>query len=224
MSAETTKRFLGVCLFILVAGGGALLGFQTVNQAKQISSLEGRLANSEAALRSELDGLKSSLRDSAATAETKQQTYIAEVASINKRIKELATPPDSESVAEAIFRQNSEAIANAIASQIVSNQDYADLLRGPAGRDADPKLIVAELTSSGGFNQLVSLVAEEIWAVRKNNILYDREFVATIATEANSKYKAEIVSREKELARLIASELAREPSFAALVAASHNED
>jgi hypothetical protein len=62
----------------------------------------------------------------------------------------------------------------------------------------------------------------DIWETRRRDLLSDPELIATIAAKVHDEYGSELASMadDNKQAAAIAQELAKEPAFAALVAAA----
>ena len=90
---------------------------------------------------------------------------------------------------------------------------------------ADPVDVAKNIAKSDSFPALVDRVAKDIWETRRRDRLSDPALIATVAAKVHDKYGSELLNTADvdKQALIIAHELAKEPGFAALVAAARGQ-
>jgi hypothetical protein len=214
MTSTRQGIFFGMLVVLAIAGIVAV-----VRLTDRIVGMEAANAELEQKLEMSLlqiEAAKGDLSKQIVDSEAKRQDEVKKLAA---SVEALGKAPAPEEIAKIVVAQSANDLIPFIAFFLTNNPVAADALRG---KDADPVEIAKNIAKSDAFPALVVGVSKEIWETRQRDLLSNPEFVATIAAKVYESFGAELsgAGEADKQAMLIASELAKEPAFAALVAAA----
>jgi hypothetical protein len=173
----------------------------SVYLAQEVRSLNDRLAKLDAAL---LDESKARVAD----IEGLQTRLKAE----SDRISALGTP---ETVAASIVETSLPKIIDGVAAALISDPNAVERLTGPQG----PMPPIGQIAAFLLENDIVSVVADEIWTKHYDQIEVSPKLAATVAENVFRTYGAELKGADGRSPNPadVAAALAGEPAFLSLI-------
>lgn len=191
-----------------------------------LSVRTGKLETSNAELQQELLAsirqIELSKADFATQVADLERRRSEEVKKLEASVQALGNAPTPEDIAKVVMSEGADELVKRVATALANDPVTADALRG---NDAQPGDVAKVIVEGEWYSALLEGLAKEIWETRRRNVLSDPELIATVAAKVYDEYGPELfeeIDAEKQ-ALIIASELAREPGFAALVAAAKEQ-
>lgn len=209
-----TKQGLALCGIAIVAIAGIIVSMTFSNQIAKLEVATTELQQKLQAILQQIEDAKGELAKQTADTEQKRS---AEVKILETAIAAMGKAPVPEDIAKAVLAQDYDRLAESIATALASDPDTANALRGSP---ADPAEVAKEIITGDSLPALADEVAKNIWETRRRHLLSDPKLIATVAAKVYDEYGSKLFSSvdAEKMALVIARELAKEPTFAALVA------